>query len=76
MIVCDKCGGMLIDRVSYIGNKLVEEYNNVYGTSCPHCGHIIKPIEVPSFLTKKELEIEILKEEMRDRLREKFKRRK
>jgi len=70
-IICDKCKN-IINRDNYVGKTLVEEYNNVYGTVCLNCGNIIKPIK-NCFLNKnEELKIEILKEEMREKIRKRI----
>ena len=42
-MICDKC------NYEYeIGEK--GSYNNVYGTRCPKCNHLIKPIQEPKFI--------------------------
>lgn len=71
-IACDKCGE-IIDRDKYIGETLVEAYNNVYGTRCLFCGNMITSIvkkTIPNEDTK--LKMEILKEEMREKMRKKI----
>jgi len=70
-IICDKCEN-IINRDNYVGKKLVEEYNNIYGTICSNCGNIIKPIKNPLFNEDKELKVEILREEMREKIRKKI----
>jgi hypothetical protein len=34
-IICDKCD-WVIDKDTYVNGELVEEYKNVYGTTCPN----------------------------------------
>ena len=42
-MICDKC------NYEYeIGEK--GTYRNVYGTRCPRCNHLIKPLEEPKFI--------------------------
>ena len=69
-IICNKCE-YVIDRDKYIDGVLVEEYKNTFGTFCPKCNSLISPIKKPFFQEKKEMDMEILKEEMRDKLRKK-----
>ena len=71
-IICDKCD-QKIDRDKYVDGKLVEEYNNVFGTNCSNCGHVIKPLKEPFKNDKKEEEMDMLREEMRDKLRKNIK---
>jgi len=70
-IICDKCGN-IINRDNYVDKKLVEEYNNIYGTVCLNCGNIIKSIKNPLFNENKELKAEILREEMREKIRKRI----
>jgi len=72
-IICEKCENV-INRDKYLGEKLVEEYNNIYGTICPNCGNIIKPIKKHNLFEDKELKMEELKEDMRARLRKNIRR--
>jgi len=67
-IICDRCE-RAIDRDKYVDGILLEKYENIYGTHCPDCGHIIKPIEKIKLNEKIKLKMEMLKEEMRARLR-------
>ena len=69
-IVCDKCE-YIIDRDKYIKGQLVEEYKNMFGTICPKCGNNIKSFKKP--FINKEMEMEILREEMREKLRKNIK---
>jgi hypothetical protein len=71
-ITCDKCK-WVIDRDQYADGELVEEYKNTFGTTCPNCWHVIKPLKKPFTNEKKEMEMAILQEEMRDRLRKNIK---
>ena len=70
-IICDKCEN-IINRDYYVDEKLIVEYNNVYGTICPNCGHRIMPINRIDFKENKDLKMEILREEMRDKIRKKI----
>jgi len=73
-IVCDKCE-FVIDRDKRIDGEVVEEYKNVFGTICPNCGHVVKPLKKPFFIWKNERDsrLEILREEMREKLRKNIK---
>jgi hypothetical protein len=71
-IICDKCD-WVIDKDTYINGELVEEYKNVYGTTCPNCWHTIKPFKKPILDEKKEAKMEIMREEMREKLRKNIK---
>ena len=71
-IICDKCD-CLIDRDKYVNGQLVEEYKNIFGTICPNCGNKIKPTKTPFIMKDKEMEMEILREEMREKLRKNIK---
>lgn len=52
-IICDNCQ-YVINRDKYINGKLVEEYSNTYGTRCPQCGYLIKPLKKPMFIEEQE----------------------
>lgn len=69
-IICDKCE-FIIDKDKYINDVLVEEYDNIFGTFCPNCNHIIKPFKRPfnERQEKMEIKMEELREKMRDKLR-------
>ena len=67
-VICDKCE-YVVDRDKKIDGHLVEEYKNMFGTTCPNCGYFIKSVEKPFIDEKKEMEKEILKEKMREKLR-------
>lgn len=67
-IICDKCN-YIIDRDKYIGDKLVEEYSNIYGTCCPNCKGFIKPFKELSINDDNDLKMELLKNEMREKLK-------
>jgi hypothetical protein len=72
-IICDKCGHSFC-RDRYVNGVLVEEYENIYGTSCPECEHFIKSSNKPRFMTERELKLELLREEMRQKMRDKIRR--
>jgi uncharacterized OB-fold protein len=67
-VICSKCG-FIIDRDKIIAGQIVEEYKNIYGTRCPSCGKLNKPSEKPVFITDKEIKMELLKEKVRNKLR-------
>jgi hypothetical protein len=71
-IICDKCE-WVIDKDKYVDGELVEEYKNVFGTTCPNCWHTIKPFKKPFSDKKRDDKMEILREEMRDKLRKNIK---
>ena len=71
-IVCDKCGH-IIDRDKYVDGEIVEEYKNIFGTTCPNCNYTIKPFKKPFFNEHKEAKMERLREEMRQKLRKNIK---
>lgn len=71
-IICDKCK-YIINRDKYIDDQLVEEYNNVFGTTCPNCGYMIRSSKKPFFDKSKEMKMEILREEMREKMRKNLK---
>ncbi len=71
-IICDKCE-YIIDRDKYINGQIVEEYKNIFGTICPNCKNTIPSLRKPFFDEKKQMKVEILREEMRTKLRKKIK---
>jgi len=71
-IICDKCE-YVIDRDKRIDGELVEEYKNVFGTTCPKCKHVIKSFKKPFSDEEKEMRMGILREEMREKLRKNIK---
>lgn len=71
-ITCDKCG-LVIDKDKYVDGVLVEEYKNIFGTTCPKCRHVIKPLKKPFRNEKKEVKMEMIREEMREKLRKNIK---
>ena len=72
-IVCNRCG-YEINRDKYIGEQLVEEYENIYGTHCPSCGKFLSSFKKMSIVSENELKMELLKEQVREILREKIRR--
>jgi hypothetical protein len=73
MSFCFRCG-----KEAHLDKKIdglvVERYNNIYGTYCLNCGQFIKASEKISFMSEeKEMELELLKEEMREKIRKKLK---
>jgi len=70
-VVCNKCG-YVINRDKYINGQLIEEYKNIYGTHCSNCKKIVEPLKKYSLNSEKELDIEILRNEMREKLKKKI----
>ena len=70
-IICDKCGN-IINRDKYVDGELVEEYKNIFGTTCLECKNLIKPSKKPFFNEEEEIKKEMLREEMREKLRKKI----
>lgn len=71
-IICDKCG-YVVDKDIHIDGELIEEYKNTFGTTCPNCKYVIKPLKKPFFDEKRETKMEILREKMREKLRKNIK---
>jgi hypothetical protein len=74
-IMCEECG-TIINRDASVDNIVIEEYKNIYGTVCPKCGCNIESFEKPFVNYEKEEKMEILKNEMREKIKEKIIRRK
>lgn len=72
-IICINCG-YLIDRDKIIEGQIVEEYKNIYGTICPECGKFNKPLMVSTEMAEKQDQLELLREQVRDKLRKKLRR--
>ena len=72
-IICEKCE-KVIDRDKIIEGQVVEKYENIYGTRCPHCGVLSKPVDKPQLVKDAELKRELLIEEVRGVLRKKLRR--
>lgn len=73
-IICDKCD-YVINRDKYIEGRLIEEYDNIYGTHCPNCGKLIKSSKkLISVNNENKLKIELLKNEIREKLKNKIRR--
>ncbi len=72
-IICSNCG-YLIDRDKIIEGQVVEEYKNIYGTTCPKCGKFNEPMIVSTEMTEKKNKLELLREQVRDKLRKKLRR--
>ena len=70
-IKCYECGNV-INRDVYKNGILVEEYKNIHGTYCK-CGNFIRPLKKTFSNEDKEMKMEILKEDMREKLRKKLK---
>ncbi len=72
-IICEKCN-YIIDRDKIIEGQIVEEYKNIYGTSCPECGTINGPSTKPPMMVEMDAKMESLREEVREKLRKKLRR--
>ena len=72
-ITCSNCG-YLIDRDKIIEGQIVEEYKNIYGTICPECGKFNKPSIEANEMIEKKAQLELLREQVRDKLRKKLRR--
>lgn len=49
------------------------ERNNVYGTYCPYCDVLIKPIEKPKFIEEREYIKEKMQQEILNKLKNRIK---
>jgi len=67
---CRECG-YLIDRDKIIEGQVVEDYKNIYGTHCPKCGKFNEPSIVSTEMTEKQAQLELLREQVRNKLRRK-----
>lgn len=67
-IICEKCG-YAIDRDKRIKGHIVEEYKNIYGTYCPKCGELNKSFAKLDIMDNRKDKMELLREEMRNKLR-------
>ena len=72
-ITCSNCG-CLINRDKIIEGQIVEEYKNIYGTTCPKCGKFNEPTIVSTEMIEKKNKLELLREQVRDKLRKKLRR--
>jgi hypothetical protein len=72
-IVCDKCEYIIDKDIHDIDGNLIEEYKNVFGTICPNCKIKIEPFQKSSFEEQREIKMERLREQMRDKLRKNIK---
>lgn len=70
-ILCDQCGH-LYSRDTVINGEVIEEYKNVYGTTCPNCGFSIRPIRKPQFIQDWEEAREVLRMQALERIRTKI----
>lgn len=70
-IFCNKCN-RFFDLDKYVEGKRVEEYQNIYGTKCRFCGVVIPPVKPPAIRTDNELKIELLRGQMREKMRKKI----
>lgn len=49
-----------------------EEYDNIYGTMCPKCRKFVPPLVCPKFVTENKVKLELLQEEIREKIRNKI----
>lgn len=70
-ILCDQCGH-LFSRDTVINGEVIEEYKNVYGTTCPKCGFFIRPIRKPQFIQDWEEAREVLRMQALEKIRTKI----
>lgn len=69
---CLKCEKEF-ERKKFFYNNIIEEYNNVYGTRCPYCNSLIKPIEEHNVGSENIGKIEKLKQIMLNKIENKLK---
>lgn len=69
-IYCYHCG-FVFNRDKFFNGKLIEEYVNVYGTLCPRCEKVVKPLKELSSTKNKE-KLEMLKIDFLNKLRKKI----
>ena len=72
-IICSNCS-YTIDRDKIIEGQIVEDYKNIYGTRCPKCGTFNKPSIEATEMIEKRTQLELLREQVRDKLRKKLRR--
>lgn len=70
-MICYHCGHMF-NRDLKIGNKVIEEYSNVFGTICPNCEKRIEPFDVPFFIKDNIDKMDRIRMQFRDKLRKKI----
>jgi DNA-directed RNA polymerase subunit RPC12/RpoP len=62
ILFCDYCGKEFEKK----------DYNNIYGTRCPYCGSLIKPVSKPKFIHDIEQKKLKLKKEFLEKMRKRF----
>jgi len=72
-IICSNCG-YVIDRDKIIKGQVIEEYRNIYGTTCLKCRTFNKPSLEKTELTEKQMKMALLREQVIDKLRKKLRR--
>ena len=72
-IICSGCG-FVIDRDKIIEGQMVEDYKNIYGTRCPKCRTLNEPSVEVTEMVEKRTQLELLREQVRDKLRKKLRR--
>ncbi len=71
--ICKKCG-YTIDRDKIIEGQVVEEYENIYGTRCPKCNTLNRPFLKIAWEREKQVRMDLLRRQARERLRERLRR--
>lgn len=70
-IYCYHCDS-IFNRDKKINGKVVDEYVNLYGTMCPNCGKVVKPMDKNPYERNAEETLEKMRIIMREKLKEKF----
>ena len=70
-IICSKCNFTFEKDIKFAGS-VIEQYQNIYGTRCPKCNYLIKPIYKPAFVEKNELQLEQNRNEFLLKMRNKI----
>lgn len=61
MIECPYC--------EYVWQRDEKSYDNIYGRFCPSCNKFIKPVIEPKFVAENKVKLELLHEEIRNKIR-------
>lgn len=65
-MICDKCDKEF-DRFVKINEKVIENYNNIYGTRCPYCRHLVKPEQQLKLVQENKIKRDKLRDEFLDK---------
>jgi len=71
-IFCDNCG-FFFSREIKISGKVIESYDNIYGTNCPKCGFFIKSFHELKLVKENRFKLDILRKKFLNILRKKYK---